>query len=130
MKSTSIRGGLKRLLSMDLAFFGGSVVIKLVDYDGDDGDARSNPSVLIMLVDYDDGYDRDSDDDANDDDDDHGCNAGSNPSVVIKLVDYFLNLFPVFTLSTNFPIIAITLRCRLQYFTANVDSTLAQSLYH
>ena len=63
------------------------------------------------------------------DDDDDGI-AGSNPSVLIKLVDYFLNLFPVFTLSTNFPIIAITLRCRLQYFTANVDSTLAQSLYH
>ena len=97
MKSTSIPGRLKRLLSIDLAFWGGSVVIKLVDYD--------------------------------DDDDDDGI-AGSNPSVLIKLVDYFLNLFPVFTLSTNFPIIAITLRCRLQYFTANVDSTLAQSLYH
>ena len=100
---------------------------KLLDFDDDDGDARSNPSVLIKLVDNDYGYDRDSDDDANDDDDDH---AGSNPSVLIKLVDYFLNLFPVFTLSTNFPIIAITLRCRLQYFTANVDSTLAQSLCH
>ena len=105
---------------------------KLLDFDDDDGDARSNPSVVIKLVDYDDGYDPDSDDNANDDDDDDdlGCNAGSNPSVLIKLVDYFLNLFPVFTLSTNFPIIAITLRCRLQYFTANVDSTLAQSLYH
>ena len=99
MKSTSIPGGLKRLLSIDLAFWGGSVVIKLVDYDDDD------------------------------DDDDDGI-AGSNPSELIKLVDYFLNLFPVFTLSTNFPIIAITLRCRLQYFTANVDSTLAQSLCH
>ena len=99
MKSTPIPGGLKRLLSIDLAFWGGSVVIKLVDYDDDD------------------------------DDDDDGI-AGSNPSVLIKLVDYFLNLFPVFTLSTNFPIIAITLRCRLQYFTANVDSSLAQSLYH
>ena len=86
--------------------------------------------MVIILADYEDGYDRDSDDDANDDDDDLECNAGSNPSVVIKLVDYFLNLFPVFTLSTNFPIIAITLRCRLQYFTANVDSSLAQSLYH
>jgi len=39
---------------------------------------------------------------------------GSNPSVLIKLVDYFLNLFPVFTLSTNFPIIAITLRNNLE----------------
>ena len=72
MKSTSIPGGLKRLLSIDLAFWGGSVVIKLADYDGDDGDARSNPSVVIKLVDYDDGYDRDSDDYANDYDDDHG----------------------------------------------------------
>ena len=129
MKNTSILGSLKRLLTIALAFLGGSVVIKPVDYDDEDGDAGSSPCVLIKMADYDDGYDRDSD--ANDDDvDDHGCNAGSNPSVVIKLVDYFLNLFPVFTLSTNFPIIAITLRCRLQYFTANVDSTLAQSLYH
>ena len=45
------------------------------------------------------------DDDDYDDDD-----TGSEPSLGIQLVDYFLNLFPVFTLSTNFPIIAITLR--------------------
>lgn len=32
----------------------------------------------------------------------------------IKAFEYFLNLFPVFTLSTNFPIIAITLRNNLQ----------------
>jgi len=31
-----------------------------------------------------------------------------------RLLDYFLTLFPVFTLSTNFPIIAITLRNNLQ----------------
>ena len=30
--------------------------------------------------------------------------------VLIEVIDYFLALFPVFTLSTNFPIIAITLR--------------------
>ena len=48
------------------------MVTKLLDFDDDDGDARSNPSVVIKLVDYDDGYDRDSDDYANDYDDDHG----------------------------------------------------------
>ena len=72
MKNTSILGSLKRLLTIALAFLGGSVVIKPVDYDDDeDGDAGSSPCVLIKMADYDDGYDRDSDDDANDDDDDH-----------------------------------------------------------
>ncbi|XP_053607117.1 transmembrane protein 104 homolog [Plodia interpunctella] len=33
---------------------------------------------------------------------------------LIKIVEYFLTLFPVFTLSTSFPIIAITLRNNLQ----------------
>lgn len=32
----------------------------------------------------------------------------------VKFIEYFLALFPVFTLSTNFPIIAITLRNNLQ----------------
>ena len=32
----------------------------------------------------------------------------------MKVIHYFLSLFPVFTLSTNFPIIAITLRNNLQ----------------
>jgi len=32
----------------------------------------------------------------------------------MKLIHYFLSLFPVFTLSTNFPIIAITLRNNLK----------------
>ena len=32
----------------------------------------------------------------------------------LKVVHYFLSLFPVFTLSTNFPIIAITLRNNLK----------------
>lgn len=32
----------------------------------------------------------------------------------IQIIDYFLALFPVFTLSTSFPIIAITLRNNLQ----------------
>jgi amino acid permease len=34
--------------------------------------------------------------------------------VLLEVIDYFLNLFPVFTLSTNFPIIAITLRNNLE----------------
>ena len=32
----------------------------------------------------------------------------------MKVIHYFLSLFPVFTLSTNFPIIAITLRNNLK----------------
>jgi hypothetical protein len=32
----------------------------------------------------------------------------------VKFFEYFLALFPVFTLSTNFPIIGITLRNNLQ----------------
>merc|ERR1712158_87061 len=32
----------------------------------------------------------------------------------MKVIHYFLSLFPVFTLSTNFPIIAITLRNNLE----------------
>jgi len=39
--------------------------------------------------------------------------AGTNPGLATLLADYFLALFPVFTLSTNFPIIAITLRSNL-----------------
>ena len=35
------------------------------------------------------------------------------PGLATLLADYFLALFPVFTLSTNFPIIAITLRSNL-----------------
>lgn len=35
-------------------------------------------------------------------------------SVFLKVIEYFLTLFPVFTLSASFPIIAITLRNNLQ----------------
>lgn len=35
-------------------------------------------------------------------------------NLFLEIVDYFLALFPVFTLSTSFPIIAITLRNNLQ----------------
>ncbi|CAH2106593.1 unnamed protein product [Euphydryas editha] len=37
-----------------------------------------------------------------------------NENILLKIVEYFLALFPVFTLSTSFPIIAITLRNNLQ----------------
>ncbi|CAH3996822.1 unnamed protein product [Pieris brassicae] len=37
-----------------------------------------------------------------------------NENVFLEIVEYFLALFPVFTLSTSFPIIAITLRNNLQ----------------
>ncbi|XP_011494382.1 PREDICTED: transmembrane protein 104 homolog [Ceratosolen solmsi marchali] len=41
------------------------------------------------------------------------CSTSSN--IFIVIIEYFLALFPVFTLSTSFPIIAITLRNNLQY---------------
>ncbi|KAL4709958.1 hypothetical protein ACJJTC_003921 [Scirpophaga incertulas] len=37
-----------------------------------------------------------------------------NENLLLEIVEYFLALFPVFTLSTSFPIIAITLRNNLQ----------------
>ncbi|XP_071106708.1 transmembrane protein 104-like [Haliotis cracherodii] len=40
--------------------------------------------------------------------------CGNNSVTSVKFFQYFLALFPVFTLSTNFPIIAITLRNNLQ----------------
>lgn len=54
----------------------------------------------------------------------------SSPSVSImmKIVNYFLALFPVFTLSTNFPIIAITLRNNLKsLFNIHDDSGVGLS---
>lgn len=42
-------------------------------------------------------------------------------SAILKAIEYFLALFPVFTLSTSFPIIAITLRSNLQ--TLCLDTT-------
>ncbi|XP_043208660.1 transmembrane protein 104-like isoform X1 [Amphibalanus amphitrite] len=42
------------------------------------------------------------------------CDEGQSIGWFEQLLDYFLSMFPVFTLSTNFPIIAITLRNNLQ----------------
>lgn len=41
---------------------------------------------------------------------------GSNYTAFDELVSYFLALFPVFTLTASFPIIAVTLRSNLQVF--------------
>ncbi|XP_011301373.1 transmembrane protein 104 homolog [Fopius arisanus] len=49
------------------------------------------------------------------------CTTSSNTFLV--MIEYFLALFPVFTLSTSFPIIAITLRNNLQSLFLNKDST-------
>ncbi|XP_053694923.1 transmembrane protein 104 homolog [Sabethes cyaneus] len=46
-------------------------------------------------------------------------------STFLKAIEYFLALFPVFTLSTSFPIIAITLRSNLQ--TLFLDTTQLDS---
>lgn len=40
--------------------------------------------------------------------------SADKSSLILKLVEYFLALFPVFTLSASFPIIAITLRNNLK----------------
>ncbi|XP_026490859.2 transmembrane protein 104 homolog [Vanessa tameamea] len=48
-----------------------------------------------------------------------------NDNILLEIVEYFLALFPVFTLSTSFPIIAITLRNNLQSLfldTSRLDS--------
>ncbi|XP_078036788.1 transmembrane protein 104 homolog [Augochlora pura] len=49
------------------------------------------------------------------------CSASNN--IFTILIEYFLALFPVFTLSTSFPIIAITLRNNLQSLSLNDDSS-------
>ncbi|XP_076658069.1 transmembrane protein 104 homolog isoform X1 [Halictus rubicundus] len=49
------------------------------------------------------------------------CSKSNN--IFIILIEYFLALFPVFTLSTSFPIIAITLRNNLQSLFLNEDSS-------
>ncbi|CAL7940273.1 unnamed protein product [Xylocopa violacea] len=49
------------------------------------------------------------------------CTKSNN--VFIIIIEYFLALFPVFTLSTSFPIIAITLRNNLQSLFFNEDNS-------
>eukprot|EP00092_Neocalanus_flemingeri_P053476 GFUD01062850.1.p1 GENE.GFUD01062850.1~~GFUD01062850.1.p1 ORF type:complete len:361 (-),score=61.51 GFUD01062850.1:24-1106(-) len=45
---------------------------------------------------------------------------GAGSSLPMEIADYFLALFPVFTLSTNFPIIAITLKKNLETIITNI----------
>ena len=49
------------------------------------------------------------------------CSKSNN--IFIVLIEYFLTLFPVFTLSTSFPIIAITLRNNLQSLFLHEDTS-------
>lgn len=49
------------------------------------------------------------------------CSKSNN--FFMLLIEYFLALFPVFTLSTSFPIIAITLRNNLQSLFLNEDTS-------
>lgn len=42
-------------------------------------------------------------------------------NIILKVVDYFLAMFPIFTLSTSFPIIAITLKNNLVSLFLNTD---------
>lgn len=49
------------------------------------------------------------------------CSKSDN--IFMLLIEYFLALFPVFTLSTSFPIIAITLRNNLQSLFLDEDTT-------
>ena len=50
-------------------------------------------------------------------------------SLLLESVDYFLALFPVFTLSTSFPIIGITLRNNLESILAPHSTLLADQKY-
>ena len=50
---------------------------------------------------------------------------GNSGNIAITIVDYFLALFPVLTLSTNFPIIAITLRNNLDTIMTDSSPTIA-----
>ncbi|XP_055606067.1 transmembrane protein 104 homolog [Uranotaenia lowii] len=51
--------------------------------------------------------------------------SSDQDSIFLKTIEYFLALFPVFTLSASFPIIAITLRSNLQ--TLFLDTTQIES---
>ena len=50
----------------------------------------------------------------------------SNQSLLLKVTDYYLSLFPVFTISASFPIIAITLRNTLAKLLQVIKSAPSQ----
>lgn len=55
----------------------------------------------------------------------------NNQSVFLKIIDYYLSLFPVFTISASFPIIAITLRNNLKslYFFIKPEAVTTRKSY-
>ena len=58
------------------------------------------------------------------------CSDPSESNVPpVPVLDYFLPLFPVFTLSTNFPIIAITLQNNLKTLFATPESLQTSSFF-
>lgn len=54
---------------------------------------------------------------------------GSQQSFIFKFVEYFLALFPVLTLTTTFPIVAITLRNNLQTLFIEKSQVEAQNFF-
>jgi hypothetical protein len=54
---------------------------------------------------------------------------GSKQSLIFKFVEYFLALFPVLTLTTTFPIVAITLRNNLQTLFVDKSQIEAQNFF-
>ena len=59
----------------------------------------------------------------------HDDVGGQLPVTQVKLFQYFLALFPVFTLSTTFPLIAITLRNNLQALSTGLGLRFAANRY-
>lgn len=55
--------------------------------------------------------------------------TGAQQSIIFKGVEYFLALFPVLTLTTSFPIIAITLRNNLQTLFVNKHQLHSQNYF-
>uniref|UniRef100_A0A0N4ZC01 Aa_trans domain-containing protein n=1 Tax=Parastrongyloides trichosuri TaxID=131310 RepID=A0A0N4ZC01_PARTI len=51
-----------------------------------------------------------------------------NTSIIYNIIDYFLALFPVFTLTTNYPIVAITLINNLKVLSKMVASQTTSSV--
>lgn len=55
--------------------------------------------------------------------------SGSDESFIFKFIEYFLTLFPVLTLTTTFPIVAITLRNNLQTLFVDKSQIEAQNFF-
>jgi hypothetical protein len=55
--------------------------------------------------------------------------SGGDQSFIFKFIEYFLTLFPVLTLTTTFPIVAITLRNNLQTLFVDKSQIEAQNFF-